>query len=102
MTTLAEIEKAIEALPDADKRQLVVTLARRIGDGEFVRRTSPATPDVNSPTMFDIAAGDRIVAEMQKTFTLRRFGDPDGPAASPEEWDALHDESNEDGGGGGA
>ncbi|MGF1633892.1 MAG: hypothetical protein ACFCVE_08600 [Phycisphaerae bacterium] len=75
MTTLAEIEAAAEALPPDDKRRLLQFLVTRLG----------------APTSKDIAEGDRVVEQMRKTFHLTRFDDPDGPAASPDEWDALVD-----------
>ena len=50
---------------------------------------TPPHPHLRPPTPSELAEGDRVVAEMRRRFRLTRFDDPNGPAAPPEEWDAV-------------
>ena len=88
MSTLAEVEKAIRELPAEDQHKLFGSLKARLSAGAGFRdfRVDPPTPE-------EIAEGDRVLAEMRKRFKVTRFDDPDGPAASPEEWDALREDA---------
>ena len=52
-------------------------------------KTTPPNAKPVPPTAEELAEGDRIVRQMRRTLRLTHFDDPDGPAAPPEEWDAL-------------
>ena len=96
MSTLAEVEKAVRELPAEDQHKLFGSLKARLSAGAGFRdfRVNPPTPE-------EVAEGRRVLTEMRQRFKVTRYDDPDGPAADPDEWDALR-EVNDAGGGGSA